>query len=692
MNDALQKLDAKLGGDQRAVQAPRLNSFVEFLLQCGRVPTTDLSRAGESDPYTFEGREALIAICRVLDLILGSTTGVPLKDAILALAGGAQFGKTILELYLGAYISSQRFLNCGIYLPDDGLADAIVDQKFRPIVLDNLEWLARMTQVGRAVNKSGKSVNDKRAVLVTDGQRRSVVFFRGLKKVPTSLSADVVIRDEEDDIPRDKAKYLSGRLTASALRLQIIVGTQRIHGAGQNKVWENGSQGVMLIGPKSAATMPALPDDTVTDVPAGWITPEDHWPQVCRMQMGAAPSPNDPQLTHEGDFRRNGQVIAEHSPDARYYLADPATGAELDRHLVLWHHRRPERIKLRRWSFRIAQMGCAAIDLAQIVAHWTRAVSDSEEMVAFCCDRLAKPKSAAQALSPQILQRSRDVAPFQFSDRRAGVPRFGGLDTGDRCWLTIRETESPAVKRLIRADQIALGDVVRRMRDMFEAYELSALFIDERPAVSEARTLAMILNGLDKLAKFPRVDWTAKDSKFSTPDGLRWDGRNQRWINLRCAVVRFSKNQIGMGIEQGAAEFEDDGETKFVPLIKCNRFETIERVVTEFLTPAENVMETVTVNGKRQVRMEPAMRLPIRIAGAPGILETLDAHLLTGSQREKDDKTGELGDFVDKCDNHLLLANGYAGLAELVAGGIGRKRGSAAAIAATVGTEEDSMS
>ena len=45
------------------------------------------------------------------------------------------------------------------------------------------------------------------------------------------------------------------------------------------------------------------------------------------------------------------------------------------------------------------------------------------------------------------------------------------------------------------------------------------------------------------------------------------------------------------------------------------------------------------------------------------IVETLEAHLVTGS--EKDDK----GEFVDGCENHLLLADGYSALAELIAAG-----------------------
>ena len=73
-------------------------------------------------------------------------------------------------------------------------------------------------------------------------------------------------------------------------------------------------------------------------------------------------------------------------------------------------------------------------------------------------------------------------------------------------------------------------------------------------------------------------------------------------------------------------------------------------------------------DGKNAVRTAPAMRLPRRTPGAPGILETVDAHFLAGSQRVKDDKTGELGDYVDGLDNHLLFANGYSALAETIGG------------------------
>lgn len=659
---ALAQLDARLAQDSRAVAAPRVGSFREFLELHARVPIG----GGQYGPYSFAGREALIEVVDTIDLVLGAKTGEPLKDSEIVLAGGAQFGKTILEQNLAAYCTGCRFQNVGVYLPDDELAGSIVDAKFRPDVVDQIPWFAEMTLVGKSVNKSGRAVNTKGAFLVTDGQRKAVGMFRGLRKVPTSFSLDVVVRDEEDDIPRDKAKFLSGRLTASALRLQIIVGTQRIHGAGQNKKWEEGSQGTMLVGPmgKTTGFNVVQSGRAVNIVPIGWLNPEEHWPQICRCQMGNGPAGTDPKLTFDGDFKRDGstEVAATYTPDGTYYLAHPETGAPLDRHQVKWHHRRPDRLKLRKFSYRVSQLGIPAIDLAQIVAHWTRAVADGEEMISFCCDRLARPKSAAQALTPAILDRARNVAPFDFGVFTEGTARFAGLDMGDRCWLITREKHADH-RRILRADKVAAGDVVARVRYLFAQHQLSALCIDERPLVNEARTLALALNGLEGIT-FPRVDWASRECHVSLPGGLAWDGRNQRWQNLKCAVVRFTKQKLGAGIQQTFVEFEEDGQKKVVPCIECNRFETIDRAVREFLTPEENVIEVV--NGK--VRQTPATLLPRRVPGAPAVLETLDAHLLAGSQREKD-KVGELGDYLDGIENHFLLADGYAALAEAVCAG-----------------------
>jgi hypothetical protein len=635
--DAMAALAARVE-DRRPVKAPERDTFAEFLTQDARVPTG----RGEYGPYSFAGREALHGVVSVLDRIIGEQ----LRDARVTLAGGAQFGKTILELNLLAYLTGQRWRNAGLYLPDDDLVQGIVDTKFRPDVLDQIGWFAELTQVGKSVLKSGKQVNRKGAFLVTDGRRMANGMIRGLGKVPTSFSMDVAAMDEVDDIEPRMEKFVEGRLTASDLRLIVKIGTQRVHGRGQQKAWEEGSQGVVML-----------------DCPRcrkAW-NPEENFPQIVRCRK-----PGNPQLTYSGDFRRGDEVVCGHDPSNEYFLACPDCGAGLDPRSPRWQHRRPERLRLYNWSFRLSQLGIGAIDLSQVVRAWGEALKDEEKMVVFRCDRLALPKSSAQAVTPDILDRARQVEVFDLAPPVIeGGSRVAGLDMGDRCWLFGRERLPSGLRRCVVAEQIPAAQVVGRVEALAIIHQLSAVFVDERPLVNESRQIALRLNGLHLVERWPKqVDLERPDAHASFPGGLVWDGRAGRWRNLKAAVVRFSKQKLGSGVAHGMVWFEDgDGVNKCVPVIECNRFETIDAVVREFLTPAEGVTEII--NGT--IRQEPAMLLPRRQTGSPPILEILDGHLIAGSEREKE-PGGQLGDYVDQCDNHLLLADGYSRLAEQHAG------------------------
>lgn len=653
-SSAVDRIDTAMRADKRAVQGPDVKTFREFLEKCARVPIG----AGDYGPYSFEGREALLEVVDTIDLVLGTTTGQPLADATIAIAGGAQFGKSILELNLGAYLTGVRFQAWGLYLPDNDLVEGMIDTKFRPDVLDQLPWFSDMTKVGRAVNKSGKSVNRKGAFTVTDGVRKSQGMIIGLNKVPTSFTFDVTTLDEVDDIKPKMEKFVRGRMTSSKQRLTVKVGTQRIAGRGMNKAWKDGSQGVKL------HRCPACEHEQNI---------EENWPRCMRVALDGRPQRDDPQLTLTADFRRSpdGEVLAVHEPTHHYYFACVKCGAELDRSRkgFRWTHRRPEQLKQRNWSFRISQFGIAAIDASQHVAHWTKAVVDPEEMTAFNCDRRAMPESTAQKITPAILDRARTVEAYDLRARvTEGCHGYAGLDTGRRCFFFGREVERADAKRVVHLEQIAVGNVVRRAVDLVNLHGYQCLLIDQNPETDAARTIALKLNGLEGLQDWPEAPAaTDREAQVTFPSGLKWNGATARWENLRCAVVAFTKKKIGAGIAQGFDRFEKDGFEMFVPLIECNRQETIDRAVKEFLTPAENVSQIVTpADGKAYVREVPAMHLPRRLPGSPVVLETLDSHLLVGSEREELEG-GEPGDYVDQCENHFLLADAYSALAEALA-------------------------
>ena len=641
-NKAIARLGERLA--PVAGTAPQVSSFMTFLTDHAMVKTP----GGQYTHYTLHGREALTEIIATFDLVLGSQTGHPLTDATLAICGGAQFGKSILVLNFVAYATAVLYYNCGYYLPDDDLVEGIVDTKLRPDVIEQIAWLGPLMQVGKMEDKRGRSVNRKGAFQVSDGKRKAFGMIRGMGKIPTSFSMDIAIEDEKDDIPAKRSKYLTGRMSSSDLRLRISIGTQRLHSAGQQKEWEDGSQGVCVFAAGTDGRMVSI---------------EDNWPGVCRMAVDGTPRASDPKLTLAADFRDDAGRSWGYEPGALYYFADPETGAVIDRTRPVWNHLRPERIKLRRWSWRTPQLIFDAMPVQQAVSRWQDAVKDPEMMTVFRCDVLGDPANTEQALSPEVLTRARTVeAPFDLSLAAPGsCPKFAGLDTGNRCWFVTREVQSEAVKRVRWAEQVPLSQMVARTSVLFQKMGLQCLAIDANPAVDEARALCYLLNGLGD------VDWKAFNQR---PDSavlrltkeVTWDGERKRWTGLRCFVVEFSLKQ-GAGIAHKLGRDPQGGYDRFYPVIQANRFEAIDRVVKEFLTPAENVIRVVA----GQVLDEPVMRLPQRIVGSPPVIETLDAHLVTGSNRAAK-ADGEAGDYVDKCENHFLLGLAYSALAEMVGG------------------------
>ncbi len=671
--NALSRLDAKLAAERApAVDRPVRGTFEEFLREDAMVPVGE----GRHGKFSFEGREALLAVVRDIDSVLGSATGSPLVDSVIALAGGAQFGKTVLELLLGAYLTGQKFLNFGLYLPDNDLADRVIDTKFRPDVLDQIPWLSRMTMVGKAVNNSGKQVNTKKACTMTDGNRRANFLVSGLQKPATTITLDVACRDEEDDIPPKNAKFVKGRLTSSKLRIQFIIGTQRIHGRGMQRAWELGSQGVFLLGVESEAWQ-FEPGQDVDAPPAGFLNPEEEFPGIVRHALDGVPRRDDPKLTWSGDFRRDsdpGHSVSEHKPTNTYYLADPHTGEPLNRLRPVRFHRNPGQIEMRRMSTRISQLAIGAIGLSQLVNQFQLAVEDPEEMTVFRCDVLGLPKSTAQAITPDVIDRAQKLDPYEIRlVREPGRVAFAGLDMGDKCWLTVREVEAPDRKRIIYAASITAADVVRRVQALAAQNLWNCLLVDQRPLVAESRDIAVALNGLLALEQWPAVPvLTNKDAWISLPGGLTWNGHSGSWRGLKCAVVRFDRKKLGMGISQEFDQFESGGVKKFVPMVNCNREETIDRVVRELLTPDEGVNEVIG----GQVRVMPAMLLP---AGELPIVKLLSRHLIAGSEREREDD-GSLGDYKDGIENHLMLSDGYSALAEIV----GEDRSPGGAIGANI--------
>jgi hypothetical protein len=686
--------------------APRIDSFAAFLGEHARVKCD-----GGYVPYHFAGREALRPMVERLDQILAA--GEP--DVSLALCGGAQFGKTVLMLNLLVYLVAVRFRNVGYYLPDDDLVSGLVDGKLRPDVLDQIPWLARLIAVGKTLSPSGRAVNRKGAFLCTDGTRTALAFMRGLGKIPTSFSMDVVIQDEKDDLPEEHARFLAGRMTASNLRLSLIIGTQRYHGAGQNLAFTEGTQHVALVRCPGCGRRE---------------NPETAWPGICRLESPELPVEAWPKLTVEGHFafessdtiltgNHERQEIHEegrgtegrrigneghagkgsgvrsafpipYTPGQRYVLACGVCGTALDREHPEWHAQAPEQEAQRRWSYRISQLAMPGIELAQVVAAWQLAVRDPEQMAVFCTDRLALPKSTTQTLTPGVLQEARGGYVLELrtkklelrsgngelrtenAELRAGngevgmgqMVNYGGLDLGDQCWFVARavEAEAPHQARLLWIEAMAAERVRSRVPELFAALDLRALCVDAGPLRDLARDLTFLLNGLDEAAT-PSSSDAAENISFAGGCGLRWRAASQQWQNARCAAVEFTQRE-GQGLRHKVGRTQ---EGRVYPLLAAHRDETIERVVRE-LVPSDDWNPRLLEKGDGTASRVtgPRFVLPTATEESRAALDVYERHLLAGARQERSGDGRSLR-YLDKCENHFLLATAYAGLAELLA-------------------------
>jgi len=424
--------------------------------------------------------------------------------------------------------------------------------------------------VGKTLNASGRAVNRKGAFLCTDGKRTALAFMRGLGKIPTSFSMDVVIQDEKDDLPEENARFLAGRMTASDLRLSLIIGTQRYHGAGQNLAFTEGTQHIGLISCPGCGKR---------------YNPETMWPGICRLVMADKQVGGWPRLTLEGHFgfevadaipsrdifssadrppletaAAASELPIAYSPGQRFVLACPECGVELDRERPAWHAQAPEREAQRRYSYRISQLLIPDIDLAQIVAAWQLAIRDPDQMTVFCTDRLALPKSTTQTLTPHDLQAAR--GDYQLwvgkegdesygtdgSDR--GV-RFGGLDMGDQCWFVARVVNQNQA-RLLWVEAIAAERVRSRVPELFRQLDLTALCVDAGPLRDLSRDLAFIINELTEDGSYLNRSGSRHLFQWWSPlaewrSGRHWRPAVDGYLAVACCFRKMAERSVCAG-------------------------------------------------------------------------------------------------------------------------------------------------
>jgi hypothetical protein len=739
--EARLRLDGRFKKPAKASSAPRCATFKEFLRDHARV----LQRDGTGGSFSLAGREPLEVVVDWLDRILRNTIGpedaapetveidgvvfLPgqLKGATLAVAGGAQFGKTVLELNLMAYATAVRFLSVGNYLPDRPKVEEIVGQKFRPNVLDLYPWMAQMIQIGKVRNASGKTINRKESYTVTDGQRKSFGNFCGMHRPPTSLTLDLALLDEVDDIDDRNIGYVDARMTSSQTHLTCFIGTQRVAGAGQNARLEASSFHVKMV--------------PCPNCGREWCL-EEEFPRCVRMHRGLAyaaggnlatdgPDGTDKKKTSlavksvsSGANNSDPIITPEMGHDrlATYYVACPECGRELDRDAGRYVAKHPERLGQGKLGIRVSQLNISAISLQEIVGAWYAAFEDpgGNALTAFCCDRLAIPNAGvAQPITQAVLEDCRKLGmgdtaeaaePYAMSlgggslnpnlnlnpnpnPNRLGAGlglrlglgggrRVAGMDMGPRCWFWCDEVRGPLVSACVWAELIASGNAPVRVPMLVNTLGIACILFDAGGEPDLTKRLVLALNGLDDYVPpaIPRQAIVASQLSHLGV-GVSWDGRRGAWQGIRAAAVLFVSGQA-RGLEQTLG-FTQEG--RIYPLIKCSRRESIQAAVNDFLTPAEGVIEMVkrttgpldygtTMPGSPVVQSSSSPVVPqclrtLRRARlpqsyiGPGVSQAVLDGHLLNLRRERNPRT-QADDWIDGVENHLGLAKTYARLAQ----------------------------
>jgi len=638
--------EAALGSKSNA---PQVASFTEYLANHARVPL----RGGAYGKFSFVGRVPLEFIADIIDKVvtnclrketveIDGVTFAPgkLKGATLSVGGGAQFGKTVLVLNFQGYATFIEFVNFGYYTPDQELLAKIVDTKFRPDVLDQNPWMAEMVSVGKAENASGKTVNRKNSYQASDGQRKAFGHFCGMQKPPTTISLDAAALDEVDDIPAKNLGYVDGRMTGSPLQFKLEIGTQRIAGAGQNARVKAGSFHVRMY--------------ECVGCGKSWNL-EENFPQIIRK--------DGVPIKAEDGHDRNGH----------YYCACPECGAEIDRDAGRYIAKNPHRIKDAHISVRVSQLNISAVTLQEFVGAWYAAMEDPTggAMVAFYCDRVAIPNAgSAQPIVQKVLDDCRALGygsvteqhPFNMSLSPIGLAamsptRVAGMDMGPRCWFWCDEIVDKTTSALVWSELIGSGSAPTRVPLLMQVLGISCAFFDAGGEPDLTKRLVLSLNGLEDYTppQMPRSELLKSHLNIGK---LRWDGERAKWHGLRGAAVMFVAGE-SKGVEQSIG-FTQEG--RIFPLIKCNRGESIQAAVNDFLTPAEGVLDMIAPGVLRTL---PRARLPQNCIGSGVSQAVLDSHLMN-LRKERNVQTGA-EDWVDQVENHLGLAKVYARLASTVA-------------------------
>lgn len=513
-------------------------SFREW---CGRLAADGLAVDGH--PFTLDNRPALHAI---YDLIPTNPTDA--FDKVIVLMKGAQMGLTVWEVLADLYMAMKwEPTTIAMYVPDSKLAPYKSTHRFMRLVRSVPEIHRRMTTTIAADGES-KRTGEGNVLTRTLGESIFLFLWTSGATMTESFPADVVSFDEVQNMTPGDISKVRERLSASAVRLMLLLSTPKWPDADIHFWYLQGTQHQFWTQCDDCGQATVLAD----------YLPE-RMPEVISW---------DADL---GDYRY-------HCPHCAAWIDDTQQGE--------WRAQFPERTVL---SYSLSQVLSPTVTAGQIMTEW-QSLQTGEQRASFYNRKLGRPYADPSQIPVTREHLNACVAAGALVGVRwkpDGRDTFMGIDQmgGFNCVL-IKERLPDGRQALIHAEAIFDEDPFARCKVLLDQYGVQCCVVEGLPNWNDAKRFANHNDGRVFVANYGEQADTQiwgdqlvrTDKKTSEEERDRWIVKLNQYKAMQVSLARITSTTCLFPDPKGLECDYRDGAPRRVLLLRDVIFEHLIRV------------------------------------------------------------------------------------------------------------------
>lgn len=529
LEETIRRLEMRTGFLLNNREIPDDMTFVQW---CEKLADEGLKVDGYR--FTLDERPSLMPIYRAIP-----TTREEARGRILVIMKGAQMGLTVWEMLANIYMAI-KFEPCviGMYLPDQATAGDKSSRRFMRIVRTIPKVYHRLTH---RVESDGSltKVGDGNVMTRVMGESSFLFLWTSGAVSTESRPMDVLSLDECQEMTLEQIDKTRERLSASTIRLQLMLSTANIPDLDIHFWFKEGNQQTFH------TQCPAC--EAMSDL-------SDHFPDCVKYntgQIAGAPM--------------NEYVYV--CPECGGYIEDTQRGDFVamnpDSRIESWH---------------ISQIISPTISPRELIESWNRAVTGDQRKT-FYNRKLGKPYIDKD----QIPVAMEDCLACVEEGKRAGVTwlkkardTFMGLDQmGGFICVIIKQRMSDGRQATIHVEAIFDDDPFERCSELMGIYGVSVCVVETLPNVNDARRFANRHRGRVYLAGYANlrddfIVWsdqmTRSDRKTAEEDRNRYTVTLHQYRCMQASMARIVNRNCLFpdpgDLEQDVIEQEGAGKGK----------------------------------------------------------------------------------------------------------------------------------